>query len=222
MTIKIDTILFDMDGTIIQSLSIWDELIERFVGSENVMRFWDLRKTMPDKGSGMDYTCLILQNEFNIQKTREEILHDLKRTAQIIFEEQDIPFIEGFEDFHNNLIQNSIKTGLATNAPDYALNVVKRKLNLHKFFGQHIYNSCIVKKFKPDPAVFLHSLEKLNSKAENCVIFEDSSEGIEAARAAGILCVGIKNSTNEDELGDAHSIISDYKNLTLSSLITLL
>jgi HAD superfamily hydrolase (TIGR01509 family) len=138
------------------------------------------------------------------------------------FNDTTIEFIDGFQHFHNHLKTNNIPTCLATDSPNLALDILKPKLNLASFFGPHIYNSCAVgNKFKPDPAVFLHSLEKLELKPDDCIIFEDSREGVAAAKGAGVFCIGINSHNNLDELINADHIINDYNDLTLEKLSSL-
>ena len=195
--------LFDMDGTIIRIEHVWDKILGAFVGKENVGRFWELRVQAP--GKGMASTCYTLRKYFNVKGTNAAIMEAYEKTAERIIIETDIEFIPGFLEFHSMLKNQGVMSCLVTNAPNYALKPIKQKLNLAQFFGDNIYNSCTVNsRFKPDPAVLLYAMEKLQVAPEECMIFEDSLQGIIAAQQAKIKkIIVIKSDT----------IINDYYDL---------
>jgi beta-phosphoglucomutase len=217
---KIEALLFDMDGTIIKSLSIWDEIIASFVGIENIETFKNLRNRSSGKGLARD--CNILRSVFDVAKNDSEIEHLYYTRSKDFFSRTSIDFVEGFIDFHKHLMMHNMKISLVTNAPNYGLNVLKSKLNLPSFFGHHIYNSCMMDyKFKPDPTILLHALDKLKVSNQNCVIFEDSFEGITAAKRANIRCIAINNGTNSNEISHADFVIDNYVDLTVEKIISL-
>jgi len=218
---KISAVIFDMDGTIISTIKAWDNILATFVGQENIQQFRLLRATAP--GKGMDQTCYTLRTHFNIQQSNSEILQMFDLRAQEFFNAHDIDFIEGFEAFHESLKINNIKTILATNAPNYALNVLKKKLNLQELFGDAIYNSCMMDSvFKPDPKILLHAMKVNNIIPKECVVFEDTIKGITAAKSADIgFIVGVNSYDNKANLCDAHAIVDNFVNLTYESLTKL-
>jgi beta-phosphoglucomutase len=216
-TMKIESVLFDMDGTIIRSITVWDKIIASFVGNQQIPLFLNLRANAQAKG--INGTCAALRELTDVHGTDAEIMHRYEQRAEEYLHHATIDFIDGFQDFHNHLIEQKISMSLVTNAPNYALNVLRKKLNLELFFGQHIYNSCTVNnRFKPDPAVLLHALEKLKVEAKNCIIFEDSHEGVLAAKRAGIFCVGVNSGQNLNDIAQTDRIITDYTDLTLEKL----
>lgn len=211
---KIEAVLFDMDGTIIKSLSMRNELIASFVGQENIETFRKLRNKTEGKGLARD--CQVLQTVFNIEHTNKEIEQLYHSRAKEIFSRTPVEFVDGFVGFHKHLTSKNIRLSLVTHAPNYGLNILKDKLNLPFFFGSHIYNSCMMNyKFKPDPIMLLHALEKLEVDKENCVIFEDSHDGITAAKRAKIRCIAINDGSNSHEISEADFIINNYVDLTL-------
>lgn len=211
---QIKAVIFDMDGTIIKSFDTWRSIVASFIGKENVAAFFDLQKKAP--GRGMEKTAHILKTTFNLQGSMDEIAQAYEERMHTFFSQSSIPFVDGFENFHRHLVEKNIATGLATDAPSHALNALRKKLNLETFFGNNIYNSCMVNKaFKPDPAVFKHAIETMNVPLQNCVIFEDSHEGVTAAKSLGVFCVGVMRENNNDEIAGADLIINDYRDLTV-------
>jgi len=72
---------------------------------------------------------------------------------------------------------------------------------------------------KPNPEVFLKAAMELNVKPENCVVFEDAQAGIEAAKKAGMIAIGVGSNKI---LTDADSVIPDFKNIDKSIIDKLI
>ena len=77
-----------------------------------------------------------------------------------------------------------------------------------------IVSSNDVKRGKPDPEPYLLTAEKLGVSSDNCVVIEDSENGIRSAIAAGMKCIALPNTENRDKLTLAHCIVDDYTEIT--------
>jgi HAD superfamily hydrolase (TIGR01509 family) len=205
----VKAVLFDMDGTIVHTLTIWDTILGNIVGHSNIQEFRNFRETIP--GKGMEQTCKALRSFLNVKMSDEKIINWHEYEATIAIENTSIEFVEGFIDFHKELKKKSL-VGLVTNAPNYALNVFKKKLALPNMFDSHIYNSCQVGGLmKPNSALLTYALNKMCIFPYECSIFEDTVRGITAAKAIGIKTViGINSHNNKKELGEADYIIDNY------------
>ncbi|WP_419211321.1 HAD family hydrolase [Maribacter sp. X9] len=78
-----------------------------------------------------------------------------------------------------------------------------------------------VQRGKPDPEPYVLTAEKLGVLPENCLVIEDSENGIRSAIAAGMKCIAITNTENRDKLTLAHYIIEDYSEITNELLESL-
>lgn len=209
---KIKAIIFDMDGTIIKTEQIWENV------TINTLKFCGIKELTLDQknfiktlsGVGLSNSTRLLKEQFDLTHSLQEI-HDKKiELAEECFEKQ-IEFVEGFVEFHNKLKQNMIPTSIATNADPSSLKKISQILSLDNFFGQNMYCVADVNNIpKPDPALFLHSASKLGAKPEDCVVFEDSIVGFNAANAAGMKCIGIKNDINQQYLDRVNDLIENY------------
>ncbi|HZX59240.1 MAG TPA: beta-phosphoglucomutase [Mucilaginibacter sp.] len=90
---------------------------------------------------------------------------------------------------------------------------------LQKTGIEHLFDAVIdgnkVSKPKPDPEVFLKGAEELNTRPENCVVFEDAIAGVEAAIAGGMKVVGIGS---PDVLGEANLVVKGLNEMTIEKL----
>jgi len=87
--------------------------------------------------------------------------------------------------------------------------LVMDQLRLKKYF-KVIVTSKDVKHGKPHPEPYLLTAKKLNVKSENCLVIEDSKNGIQSAKKAGMICVAIPNTEDRSKLIEADQIIENY------------
>jgi HAD superfamily hydrolase (TIGR01509 family) len=102
--------------------------------------------------------------------------------------------IEGVEKLIQDLHSNGMQLILASSAAKVTIDRVFRRFNLHQYFT-HIVSGEDFPNSKPHPAIFEHAASLSVAPKENCIVIEDSTNGIRAAKAAGIFCVGY-NSEN--------------------------
>jgi len=210
---KIKAIIFDMDGTIIKTEHIWRKisvqvLMEQCKITKLEECHEDFLKSL--SGIGLEVSCTKMKQLFNLSTPIEDIMKRKIELSETLFD-HTIEFINGFEAFHNQLRANTIPTSIATNAHADGLKKHAQAMNFEKFFGKNMY--CIADvnfKAKPDPALFLHAAQQLGAKPEECIVFEDSLYGFQAAEAAGMKCIAIKNTLNQKHLSLVDDAIDDY------------
>jgi HAD superfamily hydrolase (TIGR01509 family) len=209
---KFKAIIFDMDGTIIRSEDAWFRATKKILIDRNFITLSEKQIQSIDSmpGIGLIQSAELLKRDFKINDSVETLVNELKLNA-IEQMKTSLSFIEGFENFHTQLQIHNIPTSIATNADPYSLQAINNQMNLSKFFGAHIYHiGHVENKVKPDPAIFLHAAEKLNVNPSECIVFEDSIFGFEAAKQAGMKCVAIQHPHNENHRHEVHGSITSY------------
>ena len=220
---KYKGIIFDMDGTIIDSEHIWRKVTHDLIVSKGIKPTFELLEDIEARfnGIGLRPSCLILKEELNLKDTVEELMVEKQQHVNRLFGDQ-IKFIDGFKNFHKRALEKNLKVSIATNADDRTLAKTIETLNLQDFFGDHIYNVTHVNnKHKPAPDLFLHAASQLGLDPKDCVAIEDSGHGIKAAVDAGMFCIGINTSKNRDSLKEAHLIIDRYDEICLKRLLKI-
>jgi len=122
--------------------------------------------------------------------------------------------LPGAKEFIENVRLAGILTAIGS-ASKNAM-IILEKLNLVSLFDV-IIDGNKVEKPKPHPEVFLNAAKELNISPQNCIVFEDSVAGIEAAKVAGMKCVGIGS---PDILKNADICVSGLNKMSLPQLLT--
>jgi HAD superfamily hydrolase (TIGR01509 family) len=127
----------------------------------------------------------------------------------------------GVEDLIKDLYNNGMQLVLASSSATVTINRVFNRFGLHKYFT-HIVSGEDFPKSKPHPAIFLKAAELANTPVENCIVIEDSTNGIMAAKAAGIYCIGYDSFHSKlQDYSLADVVITDFKELSYTKIKNL-
>jgi sugar-phosphatase len=205
-------IIFDMDGTIINSALKWANAVSmgidafcRTVSAQEKDAF-----VLQLNGGGLYQTANKIKSFFKIKQSVREIADKIKQIAHADFA-RGVGYIEGFQLFQSLLAEYSIKHGIATNADLQSFDKLIDAFGFQQMFGEHLY--CIDHiggVAKPDPAIFLHAAKNLGVAPQDCIVFEDSFVGFQAAKAAGMRCIAIKNEKNAQYFHMVDGAINSY------------
>lgn len=218
---KYKAIIFDMDGTIIDTEHIWKQARTDLITSRGVTLTPELEYELEIRthGIALNQSCAIIKELALLSDEVHALVAEKSKRACDLYVTH-VRFINGFLDFHKKVIDLELKIGLATNADDQTVQVTNERLNLRALFGRHMYNITSVNFVgKPDPAIYLHTAKQLGLDPQDCIAIEDSAGGIKAARAAGMFCIGINTSKRPELLKEAHMIIDGYHEIDLITLL---
>lgn len=179
---KVKAVIFDLDGTIVDSMWIWEQIDIDFLGKRGIELPKDLQKAI--EGMSFTETAIYFKNRFNLKESIEEIKEEWNAMAYDFYKNR-VPLKKGVKEFIEYLKEKGIKLGIGTsNSRELAIEVLKTHDILHYF--DTIRTSCEVEKGKPHPDVFLKVAEDLKVNPEDCLVFEDTYAGVLAAKRAGM------------------------------------
>jgi beta-phosphoglucomutase family hydrolase len=211
--------IFDMDGVIIDSepmhfeidlimthqlgLNLTHEDFEKYVGMTNPAMWKHIKEV------------------HKLEPSVDELIRIQMDMKLRILKERDEKPIEGIVSLLQALKKAGYPIGLASSSPILFIQAVLEKLELHPYFSV-IVSGEEVAQGKPAPDVFLKAAQLLQVEAEHCAVIEDSRNGVAAAKAAGMACIGYLNpNSGQQDLTRADLIVDSITKITVTKLKNL-
>jgi beta-phosphoglucomutase family hydrolase len=211
--------IFDMDGTLVDNMEFhsqaWMSLFESLGIHLEADEF--KRRT-----AGKTNTEILLK--FTGRNLTDEEIQVLSDQKENFYRDLYRPYLKattGLLPFLEQAKEQNIPLGLATAAGKENIAFVLQGLKLEDFFSA-IVGAEDIQKGKPDPEIFIKSATKLHVQPEDCIVFEDSLLGIEAAQRAGMRSVFIATSHQLEELGNQPAImlaVPDFSVIDIKALV---
>lgn len=215
---KIDTVIFDMDGVIVDSEPIHMQII--------LDMHADLGLSIPESQllsyigtSTIEMWSDILQT-YKLDITAEELTKENhRRYANHIESMTKLPAVPGVNDVIAHLYRAGRPLALASSSSMDHINLVLRKLNLEKYFPVKVSGADLPKS-KPDPMIFQKTAGLVHTPPEHCLVIEDSYNGVTAAKSAGMACIGYRNpNSGNQDLTKADFILDEFSQQNIEKII---
>lgn len=205
-------VLFDMDGVIVDTEPLHRKAYFKTFEDLNINVSEEFYSSFT--GLSTKKVCEILKATFDLPISAEEISSIKRKYFKHFFDyDTDFDLLPGVLNLIKNYHENSIKLILASSASENTINWVFEKFNLNPYFSGKISGDSL-KESKPNPEIFEIAAKLSGEKKENCIIIEDSTNGILAAYLANIFCVAYKSEhSNNQDYGKANLVISDFKEI---------
>jgi len=214
----LQTVIFDMDGVIVDTEPVHKyayyqhfKLLEIDVSAEMFATF---------TGNSTKNVFEKIKDHFGIEDDIDNLVQKKRSLFNAAFDtKEDLFLLEGVENLIKQLHQNGIQLILASSSSKVTISRVFNRFNLHHYFS-HIVSGEDFQQSKPNPAIFLEAVRLSNSKKENCIVIEDSTNGIKAAHAAGIFCVGYRSvNSKKQDYSLANVVIDNFEELDFATIL---
>ncbi len=206
----INAIIFDLDGVIIDSEPLWKETEKKVFATVGLQLTTEMCRQTVGLDTKDTVAYWFARKPWN-GKTQKQLYKEIIR-EMVIALNNEVELKEGFLQVLTFFTEQSIPVAVASSSPPLIINTALNKFRLRNKF-KVICSSEKEKYGKPHPAVYLTTANKLNIKPQNCLVFEDSFNGLIAAKAAQMKVVTIPDIP---DFSDKRFDISDLK---LSSLL---
>ena len=212
-------VIFDLDGVIVDSEMVHPRTFEMALAKYGI-RIDNAHWKRAYTGIG---SYAIFDDIVKKYKLKEDARELVKKRNDIYMKEirkNRLPMIAGFAEIHKLLLENGVKEAVASGGH---INHVEESMRSAGLTNVPFVAIEQVKKGKPAPEIFLKAAKRIRVKPSECVVFEDSLSGIEAAARAGMPCVALSTTMKARELsGRAALVIRDYRSKKLKRLLAIL
>ena len=208
----IEAVVFDLDGVIVESEHVWDEVRQR-LAEERGGRWHDQASRDMMGMSSLEWSRY-MHDVIGLAEPPEEINAEVVRRLAAVYREE-LPLLDGAVEAVEALASRW-PLGLASSSNRELIDLVLRVSGLERWFAATV-SSEEVPRGKPAPDVYLEAARRLGAAAERCAAVEDSENGIRSAKAAGMRVVAVPNPRYppaEDALAAADIVLPSVDALT--------
>lgn len=202
---NIDAVIFDMDGSLVDSMWMWRAIDIEYLGHFGI----PLPENLQAEIEGMSFgeTALYFKEHFPIPNSVEEIMQTWNRMAwdKYVYE---VPLKEGIPEFLRGCKENGIALGIATSNSRELVENVAQVHRLRDYFTSIVTGS-EVERGKPAPDIYLKAADELSASPARCLVFEDIVAGILAGKNAGMRVCAVADAYSEHD-ADRKRKLADY------------
>jgi len=210
-------VLFDMDGVIVDTEPLHRKAYFKMFDDVNI----EVSDVLYNSFTGQATLpiCKTLCKNFNLSQEAETLMVLKRKHFKYLFENDiELALLDGVLELIKDYYTNDITLVLASSASMANINRIFERFDLNKYFIGKI-SGADLKASKPHPEIFIKAAAIAGEHPDNCMVIEDSTNGILAAKAAGIYCVGFKSphSDNQD-YSKADRVISNFEEIGYKKL----
>lgn len=184
---KFEAVIFDLDGSLVDSLWVWDKIDIDYLEKHSYQVPEDLNKII----EGMSFTevAQYFKDRFSIEDDIEDIKAEWIEMAQKAYSE-DVKLREGAEKFLEYIKSEKYRIGLGSSNTRSLIDATLDGNGISQYF-ESIRTSCEVSAGKPSPDIFLKVASDLDIPESKCIVIEDTFAGVQAAKRANMTVIGI-------------------------------
>ena len=206
---NIKAVIFDLDGTLVDSMWMWKSIDVEYLGRKGIAVPEDIQAFQEElEGMGFTETAVFFKNRFQIEDSLEEI----KKTWIFMAEEKycnEVPLKAGVREFLEELRNRNIRIGISSSNSRELIQVVLKAHGIAEYFDC-ITTCCEVPNSKPAPDVYLKNAEGLQVEPKDCLVFEDVPMGIMAGKNAGMQVCAVEDAYSKRQEAEKRRLADYY------------
>ncbi len=212
----IEALIFDAEGVVIDTEPMWDRAQEVFLERRGKTYERDQVKPLLS-GRSLREGTEILRDAYGLAGEIESLAQERMELVREQLE-QHVQYVRGFPEFYRR-VAVAYRTCIGTAMAEDLFGVADRRLGLSRLFeGRIVTLSMVGFRAKPNPDLFLRAAQECGVAPANCLVLEDAPHGVEAARRAGMKCVGIATTFPRERLRGADLVVDSFDEVELADL----
>ena len=202
-------VIFDLDGTLVDSMWMWKEIDFQFLSQKGVAIPEDIQAFQDQlEGMGFTETASFFKERFHLADPIEEIKETWIRMAEDKYCNQ-VPLKPGAGEFLEKLKQRNLQIGISSSNSRELIQKVLKAHHIEAYFGC-ITTCCQVPAGKPAPDVYLETARGLRVSPEDCLVFEDVPMGILAGKRAGMKVCAVEDAFSKKQEKEKRKLADWY------------
>ena len=212
-------VLFDMDGVLIDTEPEYQKLQKR------QMRRMGIDMTDQDANAYAGVQTLVmwgdLKDKYGFAEDPQELTRETEQIMHAYYDSGRLCAIEPSIAYLKSCAQAGLKVAVATSTNKKSADKVVARLGIGSYVHA-VATSCMAGASKPEPDIFLLAAKLLGVGPEECVVIEDSVNGVEAARRAAMKVIGLKRPENEQDISAADMTVASLDEISIKTLCVML
>jgi len=215
----IEAVIFDLDGVLVDSEPVWEQVRRRYVAEHGGTWQPDTQSRLMGMSTGE--WARYLSEELGVDRSAETVADEV--VAEMVRRyDADLPLMPGAVDAVRRMAARW-RLGLASSSPSRLIDRVLEDAGLTKVFEVTLSTEDVARG-KPDPDVYLNVAQRLRLAPQVCAAVEDSSNGLRSAAAAGMAVIAVPHPVyppRPEALALARLTIDDLAGLTVARVAAL-
>ncbi|MGN0349301.1 MAG: HAD family hydrolase [Roseburia sp.] len=187
--------IFDLDGTLLDSMSVWDTIGEDYLRSLGMEPKENLRETF--QAFTLEQSAEYYREHYGVTLSVTEIIKNVNAMVENYYIEI-VPLKPGVKELLTKLHNHGVKMCIATATDRYLAEAALKRCGVRKFFSE-IFTCAQVGKSKEDPGIYHAALEHLGTDKTQTVVFEDACYALKTAKADGFVAAAVYDAYEDNQ-----------------------
>lgn len=199
-------VIFDVDGVLLNSMPVWENLGELYLKRLGIEAEKDIREKL--FSMSIEEAAGYLISQYGLDKTPEEIISGLNREVKDYYE-QRVPLKEGVRQYLQEFRERKIPMAIATSGDRRNAEAALKRLKVYSFFSG-IFTCSEIGSSKTQPDIYYAAALQIDTEPSETWVFEDALHAIRTAKQAGFCTAAVYDKASDRDLAQIWNTADIY------------